>query len=40
MADLIIVLYHCLSTGRDAEITNRLGRPIPVVEGQPIAALP
>jgi hypothetical protein len=38
-ADLAATLYHCLGVASDAEITNRLGRPIPVIEGRPIAAL-
>jgi hypothetical protein len=33
-------LYHCLGLPADAEIPDRLGRPVKISEGQPITALP
>jgi hypothetical protein len=32
-------LYHCLGVRPDAEIPDRLGRPVKVAEGQPIGAI-
>jgi hypothetical protein len=38
-ADFAATLYHCLGVAPDAEITDRLGRPLRVVEGRPITPL-
>jgi hypothetical protein len=38
-ADFAATLYHCLGVAPDAEIADRLGRPVRVVEGRPVAAL-
>jgi hypothetical protein len=32
-------LYHCLGVPADAEIPDRLGRPVKIAEGSPIAAI-
>jgi Protein of unknown function (DUF1501) len=32
-------LYHCLGVAPDAEVPDRLGRPVKISDGQPIAAL-
>ena len=32
-------LYHCLGIAPDAEIPDRLGRPVKVTEGEPIRGL-
>ena len=32
-------LYHCLGVPADAEIPDRLGRPVKVAEGMPVPAL-
>jgi hypothetical protein len=32
-------LYHCLGVSPDAEVTDRLGRPVRVTDGQPVGAL-
>jgi uncharacterized protein (DUF1501 family) len=38
-ADFAATLYHCLGVAPDAEIADRLGRPIRVIDGRPITAL-
>jgi hypothetical protein len=38
-ADLAATLYHCLGVPREAEIRDRLDRPFPVAEGEPIRSL-
>jgi hypothetical protein len=38
-ASFAATLYHCLGVAADAEVPDRLGRPVKVSEGQPIAAL-
>lgn len=38
-ADFAATLYHCLGVEPDAEIADRLGRPVRVIEGRPILSL-
>ena len=38
-ADFAATLYHCLGLAPDAEVPDRLGRPVRIAEGQPVRAL-
>jgi hypothetical protein len=38
-ADFAATLYHCLGLAPDAMVPDRLGRPVKISEGQPVAAL-
>ncbi len=38
-ADFAATLYHCLGLPPEAEVPDRLGRPVRIAEGQPVRAL-
>jgi hypothetical protein len=38
-ADFAATLYHCLGLTPEAEIPDRLGRPVRIAEGEPVGAL-
>ena len=38
-ADFAATLYHCLGLAPDAEAPDRLGRPVKISDGRPVAAL-
>jgi hypothetical protein len=34
--DLVTTIYHCLGIGRNTELTDALGRPFRLCQGEPI----